>query len=127
MDYFKYKWIVTDQNLTIDQTALNSLEVSTNSSLSRHVLKQLQQQQSEQNRSSNTDSTAPSMNLNSWIAGELQVSKSLCWPFSKTIRVDIRPLCLCVNKTEHSVLLIEKNSSHEVDYDIEPNIGIYYS
>lgn len=65
------------------------------------------------------------VNINSWISGELQIGKSLCWSFSKTIRVDIRPLCLCVNRTEHSILLIEKTPKQELDFDIEPNLGKY--
>lgn len=103
VDYFKYTWVSTDP--MIDRNPIGALEISTNSAKS--------------SARSGADKPASS----SWVCGELQIEKTICWSFSKTIRVDIRPLSLCVNKTEHSVLLIEKNSKGEVDYDIEPNFG----
>lgn len=126
MDYFKYKWTSTDPTaMQIDQAALNSLEVSTNvnNQANRKLQQQQQQKQPDDNQSSPEVASSSPSNPNSWISGELQVSKSICWPFSKTIRLDIRPVCLCVNKTDHPVLLIQKTSSHELDYDIEPNLG----
>lgn len=134
MDYFKYKWINSDPMLnSLEQSTLDSLQVSTSSSSSSSITRTLPSTESstksEQTSEQTSMATSPAVSVggtNALISGELQVSKSLCWPFSRTIRVDIRPLCLCVNKTEHSVLLIEKNSRGEFDYDIEPRLGRFF-
>lgn len=115
----------------IDRNSLKSLEISANNNMhsSAGQAKNNEQLSSSESIGSSSSIAAekPSntVNINSWISGELQIGKSLCWSFSKTIRVDIRPLCLCVNRTEHSILLIEKTPKQELDFDIEPNLGKY--
>lgn len=134
VDYFTYTWYNTEPAMTehIDRNSLKSLEISANNNIARSSssgqAKNEQLSSSESIGSSSSiaaEKPSNTVNINSWISGELQIGKSLCWSFSKTIRVDIRPLCLCVNRTEHSILLIEKTPKQELDFDIEPNLGKY--
>jgi hypothetical protein len=64
------------------------------------------------------------------ISSKFQIEKRLCWPFSKTIRVNIKPICLLVNKTRHKLKLVEKTETSEADikddqvmYDLESREG----
>lgn len=52
---------------------------------------------------------------------QFEIEKSKCWPFSRTLRVDIKPLCLLVNKTNYKINLIEKanDSLSELYHDLE--------
>lgn len=51
------------------------------------------------------------------------IEKSTCWNFSKTIRIDVKPICLMVNKTPYNLTLIEKRFNSltgEEAEDLEP-------
>ena len=35
------------------------------------------------------------------ISEKFNVEKSKCWFFTKTVRIDIKPICLMINKTNY--------------------------
>jgi len=66
--------------------------------------------------------------LSSQVSEKFLVEKSKCWLFSKTIRIDIKPICLMLNKTNYKIQLVEKSCTHtlvssEFFHDIESNSG----
>lgn len=42
------------------------------------------------------------------VSNRFVIEKSQCWPFSKTIRVDVRPVCLLVNRTRYRIEMYER-------------------
>ena len=64
-------------------------------------------------------------------SGKFQIEKKFCWNFSKTIRVNIKPICLLINKTNYRLSIIEKVSFQKAgdsedlnsDYLIDSNGG----
>lgn len=59
------------------------------------------------------------------IPSEYQIDQASCWSFSRTIRVDIRPVCLMLNKTSHLIRVIELNltNRHQIEYDLDSSGG----
>jgi hypothetical protein len=68
------------------------------------------------------------------VASKFQIEKRPCWPFSKTIRVNVKPLCLLINKTRHRLKLIQRDqlttdgettstAPTEIIYDLDSHEG----
>jgi hypothetical protein len=73
--------------------------------------------------------------LTTTYSSKFQIEKKLCLPFSRTIRINIKPIWLLVNKTKHKIKFIEKvlrdsppnseskASINEISYDLNSSNG----
>lgn len=57
------------------------------------------------------------------IANNFLIEKVNCWNFSKTIRVNIKPECLLVNKSNYNLKLHERILDKEVVYEVDSQGG----
>ena len=57
---------------------------------------------------------------------EFEIIKKTCWPFSPTIRVDLKPICLFVNKTCYSLRMTEQFADTQLNYAINANGGYLF-
>ena len=88
-------------------------------------------------KTQNTESTAatqPSIKPARFCSSKFEIEKKSCWNFSKTIRVDIKPNCLLVNKTVYNIKIAEKvfklsknvqefNENNQIEYSVDSNDG----
>ena len=59
----------------------------------------------------------------SQLRSEFEIIKKRCWPFSKTIRVDLKPICLFVNKTCYYIKITEQYEDKHFTYTLDSNGG----
>lgn len=66
---------------------------------------------------SNIEGSVPNLQLKS-LSSKFQIEQKPCWPFSNTTRINVKPICLLVNKTKHRIRLVENEAFDSMSTDL---------